>query len=101
MSAKIKGLAPTAVRSLMEETNVLKEAKPGGLIAVGTDIDPSTTKTDSLVGSVVGHPKELPEATNNITININMYIVFLYFLVNLILKNIIIPINAASHTLLE
>jgi len=56
------------VRSLMEETNVLKEAKPGGLIAVGTDIDPSTTKTDSLVGSVVGHPKELPEATNNITI---------------------------------
>jgi translation initiation factor 2 subunit 3 len=42
------------VVSLMEESEQLKVAKPGGLIAVGTTLDPSLTKADSLVGSVVG-----------------------------------------------
>lgn len=31
----------------------VKEAKPGGLMAIGTELDPSYVKADSLVGSVV------------------------------------------------
>jgi len=38
----------------------LKEATPGGLIALGTKLDPSITKGDGLVGNVVGKPENLP-----------------------------------------
>lgn len=38
----------------------LEEAKPGGLIALGTTLDPSITKGDGLVGNVVGKPDNLP-----------------------------------------
>jgi translation initiation factor 2 subunit 3 len=39
----------------------LKEARPGGLIGVGTTLDPSLTKADALVGNVLGKPGSLPE----------------------------------------
>lgn len=38
----------------------VKEAKPGGLVAIGTKLDPSLTKADALVGSVVGKPGHTP-----------------------------------------
>ncbi len=38
----------------------VKEAKPGGLVAVGTKLDPSLTKADRLVGNVVGKADHLP-----------------------------------------
>jgi len=38
----------------------VKVAKPGGLVGVGTLLDPSLTKADALVGNVVGHPDTLP-----------------------------------------
>lgn len=38
----------------------LDEAIPGGLIGVGTLLDPSITKSDSLVGQVIGHPESIP-----------------------------------------
>ncbi|MFH2106007.1 MAG: translation initiation factor IF-2 subunit gamma [Candidatus Micrarchaeota archaeon] len=50
------------INSLREENEKLTEAKPGGLIAIGTDLDPAITKTDILVGAVVGHVNELPDA---------------------------------------
>jgi len=56
------------VISLQEENDKLKEAKPGGLIAVGTTIDPTFTKSDGLVGSLIGKPGELPESTNMIKV---------------------------------
>lgn len=34
---------------------------PGGLIAVGLDIDPSLTTKDKLVGNVIGLPGKLPD----------------------------------------
>ncbi len=57
---------PTPLQSdvlvLMGEKEALTEAKPGGLIAVGTSIDPALTKSDALIGSVIGHVGELPDA---------------------------------------
>ncbi len=44
------------------------EAKPGGLVAIGTELDPSITKADNLVGNVVGKPGQLPPVHNTIRI---------------------------------
>ncbi len=40
--------------------NKLEEAYPGGLIGVGTELDPSLTKADRLVGNVLGEVGTLP-----------------------------------------
>ncbi len=37
-----------------------KSAKPGGLIGIGTKLDPSLTKADGLLGGIVGKPDTLP-----------------------------------------
>ncbi len=49
----------------------LKEAKPGGLIAIATDCDPALSSGDKLVGNVVGKRGELPEMRRKIKIKIN------------------------------
>merc|ERR1712194_527056 len=46
--------------SLAAEQNSLQLAVPGGLIGVGTKIDPTLTRADRLVGHVLGHPNKLP-----------------------------------------
>ncbi len=60
------------VRTIMEESETLEVAKPGGLIAVGTSIDPSITKSDALVGSMIGRPGELPDASNTLKVKYEM-----------------------------
>ena len=49
------------VVSLLAEQNMLQYAVPGGLIGVGTTIDPTNTKADGLVGQVLGLKGHLPE----------------------------------------
>lgn len=46
--------------SLATENNDLQFAVPGGLIGVGTKIDPTLTRADRLVGQVLGLPGLLP-----------------------------------------
>jgi len=58
----------TKVRSLYAGATKLETAGPGGLIAIGTGLDPSYTKSDSLVGRVAGVPGSLPPVENEITI---------------------------------
>lgn len=48
------------VISLFAESNELDFAVPGGLIGIGTHIDPFLTKSDHLVGQLLGHPNTLP-----------------------------------------
>ena len=50
----------TKVASLRCGFGKLETALPGGLIGIGTYLDPSLTKSDSLVGQIVGYPDELP-----------------------------------------
>lgn len=47
--------------SLLAERNSLKYAVPGGLIGVGTMVDPMLTRADRLVGQVLGHVGKLPD----------------------------------------
>lgn len=56
------------VISLAAEHNALQLAVPGGLIGVGTKIDPTLTRGDLLVGHVLGHPHKLPDIFIEITV---------------------------------
>jgi len=57
----------TTIRSISTSMGEIEEALPGGLIALGTGIDPSFTKADNLVGNVVGLVSKLPPQTNELT----------------------------------
>ncbi len=61
----------TKIESLSAGSEELDEAIPGGLVAVGTDVDPALTKADGLVGQIVGHVGKLPQPSNTIAINYN------------------------------
>ncbi|HIH09152.1 MAG TPA: translation initiation factor IF-2 subunit gamma [Candidatus Diapherotrites archaeon] len=50
----------TKVVSLGVEGGRITQARPGGLIAVGTTLDPFYTKNDEMRGQVVGKPGTLP-----------------------------------------
>jgi len=57
------------VTSLYAETNDLQFAVPGGLIGVGTRIDPTLTRADRLVGQVLGLRGKLPDVFAEIEIS--------------------------------
>lgn len=50
----------TFISSLMSGSTPVNEVGPGGLVGLGTMLDPTLTKADSLVGCVVGKPGSLP-----------------------------------------
>lgn len=51
----------------------VKEVKPGGLIAIGTSLDPAITKGDGLLGNIIGKPGTLPEAKNLIVVSYQLF----------------------------
>lgn len=55
--------------TLFAENNDLKFAVPGGLIGVGTKVDPTLCRADRLVGQVLGHHGQLPEIYVELEIN--------------------------------
>jgi translation initiation factor 2 subunit 3 len=57
----------TKARSLYAGGTSLDVAGPGGLVAIGTGLDPTYTKSDSFVGRIAGVPGTLPEVTSEIT----------------------------------
>lgn len=54
--------------SLYAEQNDLQYAVPGGLIGVGTKIDPTLTRADRLVGQVLGLRDQLPDVFTEVEI---------------------------------
>lgn len=57
------------VLSLFAEENDLQYAVPGGLIGVGTKIDPTLCRSDRLVGYVLGEAGKLPDIFTELEIN--------------------------------
>lgn len=55
--------------SLFAEENELQYAVPGGLIGVGTKIDPMLTRADRLVGQVLGEVSKLPDIYTEVEIS--------------------------------
>jgi len=61
------------VSTLGTGAGLVKSVRPGGLVAIGTKLDPTYTKSDSLIGSVVGKPGTLPEDVEDITIDVVLF----------------------------
>ena len=54
--------------SLKTDTEELESIIPGGLIGIGTTIDPFYCKNDNLVGNIVGHEGTLPDVYDKINV---------------------------------
>ena len=63
----------TEIVSLGTGAGIVETVKPGGLVAIGTKLDPSLTRSDSFIGSVVGKPDTLPENTLTANIEVNLF----------------------------
>lgn len=62
----------TKVISLNTCGKNVKEAIPGGLIGVCTELDPSLTKSDQLIGNVAGDPASLPPVRSELKLSVSM-----------------------------
>lgn len=62
----------TTIESLRFGSIEVEEAKPGGLVAIGTSLDPSVTKSDNLVGNIVGRPGETPPVLDTLRVEYNL-----------------------------
>jgi len=62
----------TTIRSISTSMGEINEAVPGGLIALGTGMDPSLAKADSLVGNVVGLVGKLPPMLSELTLEYHL-----------------------------
>lgn len=61
----------TKISSLSSSVAQLHEAIAGGLIAIGTGLDPSLTQNDRLRGQMIGHEQALPAAVNKLQLQLN------------------------------
>jgi translation initiation factor 2 subunit 3 len=57
----------TKISKMVKGGQSVKEGLPGGLLGVGTMLDPAMTKSDALVGQVAGHPGSLPPVWHSFT----------------------------------
>ncbi|MEM2637223.1 MAG: translation initiation factor IF-2 subunit gamma [Candidatus Korarchaeota archaeon] len=63
----------TKIASLkLQSGEALMEAKPGGLIGIGTYLDPSVTRADNLAGQIITHPDNPPIVQTELTITPNL-----------------------------
>ncbi|WP_318568130.1 translation initiation factor IF-2 subunit gamma [Salinigranum marinum] len=62
----------TTVRSLQAGGSQLETAHPGGLLGVGTGLDPALTKGDALAGQVAGEPGTLPPTRESFTMSVDL-----------------------------
>ena len=75
LNEKKKNYEPltTEITSLGTAAGIVETVKPGGLVAIGTKLDPSMTRSDSFIGSVIGKPGTLPENSVDLKLNINLF----------------------------
>jgi len=62
----------TTIRSLQAGNQTVDEATPGGLLGVGTGLDPAVTKGDALAGQVAGPPGTLPPVHEQFTMDVEL-----------------------------
>jgi translation initiation factor 2 subunit 3 len=63
----------TKVASLGTGVGMAENVGPGGLVSLGTYLDPSLTKGDLMVGSLLGKPGSLPSAKTHITADLQLF----------------------------
>ena len=62
----------TDVRSLQSGGDFVDGVTPGGLLGVGTGLDPSITKGDALAGQVAGPPGSLPPTHEQFVMDVDL-----------------------------
>jgi translation initiation factor 2 subunit 3 len=62
----------TKISSLQTSAGQTDRVGPGGLVAVGTLLDPTFVKGDQMVGSVIGKPSTLPPNLEHVTIELEL-----------------------------
>ena len=63
----------TKISSLQTGAGEGTKVGPGGLVAVGTHLDPTYTKGDQMVGSVIGKPGTLPPTWEHMTLELSLF----------------------------
>ncbi len=63
----------TEIVSLGTGAGLVDSVKPGGLVAIGTNLDPSMTRSDSFIGSIIGKPGTLPENSLEAKIQVSLF----------------------------
>lgn len=63
----------SVVSTLGTGAGLVQKVRPGGLVAIGTKLDPTYVKSDSLIGSVVGKPETLPDDVEDINIDVKLF----------------------------
>jgi len=63
----------TEIVSLGTGAGTVDNVKPGGLIAIGTKLDPNLTRGDSFIGSVIGKPDSLPENSDLAKLKVSLF----------------------------
>lgn len=62
----------TTIISINAGSTRVAEATPGGLLGVGTKLDPALTKSDALAGQVAGYPDTLPPVWDRIRCRVTL-----------------------------
>lgn len=62
----------TTIDSLFTGGISVKQATPGGLIAIGSELDPARTKSDSFSGKVAGKPGLLPPTLDSFSLEVSL-----------------------------
>jgi translation initiation factor 2 subunit 3 len=63
----------SVVSTLGTGAGLVERVRPGGLVAIGTKLDPAYIKSDSLIGYVVGKPDSLPDDVEEISIEVQLF----------------------------
>ncbi|MDG7016114.1 MAG: translation initiation factor IF-2 subunit gamma [Nitrososphaerota archaeon] len=63
----------TKVSALQTGAGATEKVGPGGLVAVGTHLDPTFTRSDQMVGSVIGKPGTLPPTWEHVTLDLDLF----------------------------
>ena len=63
----------TEIVSLGTGAGMVDDVRPGGLVAIGTKLDPAMSGGDAFIGSVVGRPGTLPENSENARLQVSLF----------------------------
>jgi translation initiation factor 2 subunit 3 len=62
----------TKITTINAGSKKVADASPGGLLGIGTKLDPALTKSDALAGQVAGHPEALPPVWDKLKFQVTL-----------------------------
>jgi len=69
----LEGETKTKVTSIATSTGLIKEATPGGLMAIGTTLDPSIAQNDQLRGKIIAKVGSMPAPIKELKMSVNLF----------------------------